>query len=125
MRSPLYLVPSALVHTAFIARLLRTRPDLRDDYAALVPLTPQKILTKMAEPDMATVSWLHMLPGDLFIGRWIYFDSQERGLSPWLVSPVMGLTCTSGSIGYILYLIVRAFSGLAPKGIPSKKEKTQ
>ena len=116
MRSPLCLVPSALVHTAFIARLLRTRSDLRDNYAALVPLTPPKILAKMAEPDMATVSWLHMLPGDLFIGRWIYFDSQERGLSPWLVSPVMGLTCTSGSIGYILYLIVRALSSRPEKG---------
>jgi hypothetical protein len=64
----------------------------------------------MAEPDIATASWLHMLPGDLFIGQWIYLDSQKRNLSPWLVSPTLFLTLMSGSIGFILYLIVAAMS---------------
>jgi hypothetical protein len=111
MKSVLPLVLPASVHTAFILMLLKSRPDLKDDYSALFPLTASKVIAKMTEPDMATVSWLHMLPADLFIGRWMYFDSQERDLSPWLASPTLFLTCTSGSIGFVLYLIVRTLQG--------------
>jgi hypothetical protein len=108
MKSPLVLVLTALIQAAFIIMILPNRPDLKDDYSALLLLTPSKILAKMAEPDIATASWLHMLPGDLFIGQWIYLDSRKRNLSPWLVSPTLFLTCMSGSIGFILYLIVAA-----------------
>ncbi len=107
MKSVLPLILPASVHTAFIVMLLRSRPDLKDDYSALLPLSSSKVLTKMTERDMATVSWLHMLPGDLFIGRWIYLDSQERALNPWLVSPLLIVTCTSGSLGFVLYLLLR------------------
>ncbi len=120
MKSPLSFVLPALIHTAFIIMLFQSRPDLKDDYSALFPLTPSKILVKMAEPDMATVSWLHMLPADLFIGQWIYFDSQKRNLSPWLVSPTLLLTCISGSIGFILYLIVRALQDVTSKTVKPK-----
>jgi hypothetical protein len=106
-KSPLFFVLPALMHTAFVIMLLQSRPNLQDDYSALFPFTPAKVLLKMAEPDIATASWLHMLPGDLFMGQWIYFDSRKRDTSPWLVSPALFLTCMSGSIGFILYLIVR------------------
>ena len=107
MQSALPLVLPAWAHTAFIVMLLRSRPDLKDDYSALFPLSSGKVITKMTERDMATVSWLHMLPGDLFIGRWMYLDSRKRNLSPWLVSPALIVTCTSGSIGFIVYLLLR------------------
>ncbi len=110
MRSPLFLILTALIQVAFIIMLLPNRPDLKDDYSTLLLLSPSKILTKMAEPDITTASWLHMLPGDLFIGQWIYLDSQMRNLSPWLVSPTLFLTLMSGSIGFILYLIVAAIN---------------
>lgn len=109
MKSVLPIVLPAAVHTAFIAMLLKSRPDLKDDYSAMFPLTSSKVLAKMTEPDMATVSWLHMLPADLFLGRWMYFDSRKRNLSPWLVSPTLAVTSTSGSVGFILYLMVRTF----------------
>jgi hypothetical protein len=110
MESVLPLVLPASVHTTFIMMLLQSRPDLKDDYSALIPLSSSKIITKMTERDMATVSWLHMLPGDVFIGRWMYLDSREHNLNPWLVSLLLAITCTSGSIGFILYLLFRTLS---------------
>ena len=115
MKSALPLVLPASVHTAFIVMLLRSRPDLKDDYSALFPLSSNKVITKMTERDMATVSWLHMLPGDLFIGRWIYLDSRKRNLNPWLVSLPLVVTCTSGSIGFVCYLLFRVLKGIAGK----------
>jgi hypothetical protein len=115
MKSVLPLVLPASVHTAFIVMLLRSRPDLKDDYAALFPLSSSKVITKMTERDLATVSWLHMLPGDLFIGRWIYLDSRERHFRPWLVSLPLVVTCTSGSIGLVFYLLLRVLKGIAGK----------
>jgi hypothetical protein len=115
VESALPLVLPASVHTAFIVMLLRSRPDLKDDYAALFPLSSSKVITKLTERDMATVSWLHMLPGDLFAGRWIYLDSRKRNLNPWLVSLVLVVTCTSGSIGFVLYLLLRVLAAFLEK----------
>jgi hypothetical protein len=98
--------------------LLATRPDLKEDYSTLFPLAPGRILIKMAEPDLATVSWLHMLPGDLFIGWWIYLDSRERGLGPWIVSPALLVTCLSGSIGFVLYLLARTLQDVVNRIYP-------
>jgi hypothetical protein len=104
-----YLLPAA-AHTAFIGMLLRTRPDLQDDYAALFPLSAGKVIDKLTERDMATVGWLHMLLGDVFIGRWIYLDSRERNMNPWLASLPLAVTSTSGSIGLPLYLLLRVLT---------------
>jgi hypothetical protein len=115
MKSLLPVLLPASLHTAFVVMLLSSRPDLKDDYSSLFPLTPGKVIAKMTERDIATASWLHMLPGDLMMGRWMYFDSQEQRLSHWLMVPALSLTLSSGPIGFVLYLIVRALHSLAPK----------
>ena len=50
---------------------------------------------------------------DLFIAlgmvmAWIYFDAKERGVSPW---PYLLLTLGTGSVGTLLYLLVRERPG--------------
>lgn len=113
MKSVLPLILPASVHTAFIVMLLQSRSDLKDDYSALFPLSAGKVIGKMTERDMATVSWLHMLPGDLFIGRWLYLDSRKRDYSPWFASLLLVVTWTSGSIGFVFYLLLRVLKGIA------------
>ena len=81
--------------------------DIKADYASLVPLKPRKLCAKLAEPDLATISWLHMLPGDLFIGRWIYRDSRQLGMGPWIAGPALLATFTAGPGGLVLYLLAR------------------
>jgi hypothetical protein len=63
----------------------------------------------------ATIAWAHFLAFDLFVGRWIYLDSRERGLSAWLVSPLLVLTLLVGPLGLLGYLVARASTGrIAP-----------
>ncbi len=89
-------------------------------YAVLVLPSFMGVLTAVANPDLAgirallgtpagaTIGWVHFLAFDLFVGRWLYLDSRERGLSPWLVSPVLLLTLMLAPIGFLVYLLARA-----------------
>src|SRR5215813_14174934 len=88
-------------------------------YAALVLPRLVEVWTIVSRPDLpgiagllgspagATIAWLHFLAFDLFVGRWIYLDSRERGLSAWLMAPVLYLTLMLGPCGFLLYLLVR------------------
>src|SRR6185436_8347075 len=40
----------------------------------------------------ATIAWAHFLALDLFVGRWLYLDARARGLSSWVLSPLLLLT---------------------------------
>src|SRR5262249_13308117 len=64
----------------------------------------------LGSPIGATIAWLHFLAFDLFVGRWIYLDSRERGITAWSMGPVLFLTLMMGPCGFLLYLIVRRAS---------------
>jgi hypothetical protein len=65
----------------------------------------------LGSPAGATIAWLHFLAFDLFVGRWIYLDSRERGISAWLMAPVLYLTLMLGPCGFLLYLLIRRAQG--------------
>ena len=64
----------------------------------------------LGTPAGAAVGWVHFLAFDLFIGRWAYLDSHERGISAWLVSPTLLFVFMAGPLGLLLYLAVRWLS---------------
>lgn len=61
----------------------------------------------LGTPAGAAVGWVHFLAFDLFVGRWAYLDSRERGISAWLVSPTLFFILMAGPLGLLLYLAVR------------------
>ena len=61
----------------------------------------------LGTPAGAAVGWVHFLAFDLFVGRWAYLDSRERGISAWLVSPTLFFIFMAGPLGLLLYLAVR------------------
>ncbi|MBO0800165.1 MAG: DUF4281 domain-containing protein [Blastocatellia bacterium] len=65
----------------------------------------------LGSPAGATIAWFHFLAFDLFVGRWIYLDSRERGISAWLMAPVLYLTLMLGPCGFLLYLLIRSLKG--------------
>lgn len=67
----------------------------------------------LGSPIGATIGWAHFLAFDLFVGRWAYLDSQERGIHPLVMAPVLLCVFMLGPIGYLLYIGVRA-AGLRP-----------
>lgn len=77
--------------------------------ADLMNPTLSAIAALLGTPEGAAIGWAHFLAFDLFVGRWAYLDSRERGLTPWLVSPALFFVLMSGPFGLLLYLVVRWF----------------
>ncbi|MCR6488572.1 ABA4-like family protein [Amycolatopsis sp. OK19-0408] len=64
--------------------------------------------TLLATPWGAGLVWAHLIAFDLFIARWMYFEGRERGISAWVVSPILLLTIFLSPFGLVVFLVVRA-----------------
>ena len=59
-------------------------------------------------PEYATLhGWVHVVVGDIFMARWAYLDSLERGVPGWLMALVAALIAFMGPVGVIVHLIVQ------------------
>lgn len=92
-----FALPYALLQIPFYlpALPLFVRPELG------------KIQQLLGSETGATQAWLHFIAIDLFAGRWIYLDSQEHEVSPWIVGPLLFMTLMFGPAGLALYLLYR------------------
>ncbi|HEY1016504.1 MAG TPA: ABA4-like family protein [Herpetosiphonaceae bacterium] len=123
IESPLIAVAPALLYAALVI------PELATVLPAVMNPNLGGIAALLATPAGATIGWVHFLAFDLFVGRWIYLDSRERGIHALLISPILFLTLMLGPCGFLTYLAVRALaqrvSGSAPAAAPSLKEAAQ
>ncbi|MCI0417465.1 DUF4281 domain-containing protein [bacterium] len=119
---PLWVLMIVAPHWRFTLRILRSPLVIIGPviaYAVLVlpqigTLLPQVVSPKLPQiaallgtPEGATIAWMHFLAFDLFVGRWAYLDSRERGISAWLMVPVLFFILMLGPIGFLMYLGVR------------------
>jgi hypothetical protein len=111
MRSPFVSGVPAVLYAVLVL------PRLGSIWPAVSRPTLSGIAALLGSPAGATIAWVHFLAFDLFVGRWIYLDSQERGISAWLMAPVLFLTLMLGPAGF-LYLAVR--SAVATSPVPAK-----
>ena len=102
MRSPLVSVAPALFYAAMVL------PRVGAIFPAVARPTLAGVAALLGSAEGATIAWVHFLAFDLFIGRWIYLDSQERRLSPLLTAPILFLTLMLGPLGFLCYLVFRA-----------------
>lgn len=102
MRSPLVVLPAALLYAILVA------PSMVEALPVLAQPQLDAIAALLGTPQGATIGWVHFLAFDLFVGRWVFLDAQERELSAWVVSPVLALTLMFGPLGLATYLGVRA-----------------
>ncbi len=65
------------------------------------------VASLFANPYVLTAGWIHYLAFDLFVGAWEVRDSQQQGISHWLVIPCLLLTFMLGPTGLALYFIIR------------------
>jgi hypothetical protein len=103
LQSPLVCLAPALLY------LLLVVPALGSLLPALLNPDAAGMASLLGTPEGATIAWVHFLAFDLFVGRWIYLDSRQRGVNPWLVAPVLFLTLMTGPLGFSLYLALRLF----------------
>ncbi|MDC0678903.1 ABA4-like family protein [Sorangium atrum] len=111
MESPLVVVAPALLYTALVLPVI----------GEVLPIVNQPSLAAVApllgSPAGATIGWVHFLTFDLFVGRWVYLDSRDRDISPWLMAPVLYLTLMLGPMGFSLYLAVRAIADRSARAL--------
>jgi hypothetical protein len=93
-------------------------PRLGEIWPAVSRPTLSEVAALLGSPAGATIAWVHFLAFDIFVGRWIYLDSQDRQISSWLMAPVLFLTLMLGPAGFLLYLIIR--SAVAASPVPAK-----
>ena len=105
LRSLWIIVPIALVYAALVL------PNALSLIGDLANPTLDNIAVLLGTPQGATIGWIHFLAFDLFVGRWAYLDSRERGIAWWLVSPTLFFVLMFGPLGLILYLGVRTLAG--------------
>ncbi len=99
--SPLIaLGPVALYVALVLPRLATLAP-------ALVHPNLPAIAALLGRPDGALIAWVHFLALDLLAGCAIFRDARARGISPWLVSPVLILTMLFAPLGLAVYGTVR------------------
>jgi Domain of unknown function (DUF4281) len=104
LRSPFVSAAPALLYAALVL------PWLGTIWPAIARPTIGGVATLLGSPEGATIAWAHFLAFDLFVGRWIYLDCQERRLSPLLMAPVLFLTLMLGPFGFLIYLVLRALA---------------
>lgn len=93
----------------------------------LLAPTAAGIAALLGTPAGATVGWIHFLAFDLFVGRWAYLDSRERGMSAWLASPILVFIFMAGPLGLLLYLAAREIAsrrGAGPNGGPRSQARS-
>lgn len=104
MQSPLSVAIFSALYALLVLPLLGTL------LPAVASPTLPGVAALLGSPAGATLGWVHFLAFDLFVGRWAYLDSRERGISAWLMAPVLFLTLMLGPIGLLSYLGLRAIT---------------
>lgn len=100
MSSPLVVVPAAFLYVIVLLPNVVELLGSFDSAASLAAL--------FGTPAGAAIAWAHLLTSDLFIGRWEYLDSRERGISGWVMAPVLFLQFMLGHPALLIYLALRA-----------------
>jgi hypothetical protein len=102
--SRLIVVPAAALY------LLLLVPQAESITSAVTAPSLPGVTALLATDAGATLTWVHFLAFDLFVGRWIYLDARRRGLPSVVVSPLLVLTLLFGPVGFLGYWVVRAVS---------------
>jgi Domain of unknown function (DUF4281) len=111
MDSPLVCAIPAIFYAALVI------PSFVEIWQAVARAELSGIAALLGSPVGATIAWLHFLAFDLFVGRWIYLDGRARGITAWVMAPVLFLTLMLGPCGFLLYLIVGHTSGYLRENI--------
>jgi Domain of unknown function (DUF4281) len=98
-------LPAALLYAILVV------PNALSLLPALANPNLAGIQTLLGSPQGATVSWIHFLAFDLFVGRWAYLDSQGKNLNPFLMAVVLLVVLMFGPLGFAVYLGVRSIAG--------------
>ncbi|MGB3440603.1 MAG: ABA4-like family protein [Actinophytocola sp.] len=86
-------------------------PNLGDLLPAVLKPTLAGWQDLVAEPAALTAVWAQVIAWDLFVGRWMYLDSRERGIHPLVMGPLLVLAILFSPVAVPIYLVLRGVLG--------------
>ena len=113
--SPFVILPAAILYIVLVF------PNIASSFPTLANPKLETIQTLLGSSAGATVSWVHFLAFDLFVGRWAYLDSLERKIHPLMMAPILFLILMFGPLGFALYLGARSLASLPTKQLISSQ----
>ena len=113
--SPLIVVPPVLIYALLVI------PSFGEVLPAVVSPTREGVRELLGTADGAAAGWAHMIAFDLFVGRWAYLDSRERGVPALVMAPVLLLTILLGPLGLGAYLLVRLRWPVRPESVAAQE----
>jgi hypothetical protein len=99
--SPLIVLPPLVIYFVQIA------PILGEFALAMLRPSLDGVHDILAGIDGTAAIWAHLIAFDLFVGRWMYLDSREKGLHGLLMAPVYVLTILLSPFGLVVYFVLR------------------
>ncbi|MBL9039893.1 MAG: DUF4281 domain-containing protein [Archangium sp.] len=101
VRSWWIVAAPALVYVVLVVPELPTLLPLlaRPTLATVAPL--------LGSPAGATLGWFHFLAFDLFVGRAVFLDARERGITWYVVAPTLAAILLVGPVGLLAFLLTR------------------
>ena len=110
--SPLIVLPPLVVYVLVLI------PQFGQFASAVALASFPDVVAVLGTPAGAAAVWAHAIAFDLFVGRWMYLDSRDRGLHPLVMAPLLVLTILLSPLGLLSYLLVRAVVP-ARRGVPA------
>jgi ABA DEFICIENT 4-like len=101
LKSPLVIIAPVIAYVILVLPQIGTLLPI-----VMAPKLPE-IAALLGTPEGTTIAWMHFLAFDLFVGRWAFLDSRERGISAWLMAPILFFILMLGPLGFLVYLAVR------------------
>jgi hypothetical protein len=99
--SPWIVLPVVLIYALLVI------PAFGEVLPAVASPTLGGVRELLGTADGAAAGWAHMIAFDLFVGRWSWLDSRDRGVPALVMAPVLLLTILLGPLGLLAYLLVR------------------
>lgn len=96
-----------IVLVPLIAYAFAVIPILPEFAAEMVSPSFDGVREIVGSADGTAVVWAHLIAFDLFVGRWMYLDSRERGVPALVMAPVLVLTILLSPFGLTAYLALR------------------
>lgn len=69
----------------------------------------EALMIGFTDPQAVVTGWVHYLAFDLFVGAWMFRDSQRLGIPHLAVVIPALLTFAAGPLGLLIYLTMRYF----------------
>jgi hypothetical protein len=69
----------------------------------------ESVMALFTEENAVVAGWVHYLAFDLLVGMWIVNQNRELNIHPIIIAPCLLGTFMLGPIGFLLFMIIRAF----------------